>query len=105
MKTTHRLLTTLLLWMAAGLCYADEPIKHEKDTVYIYTLPGCLHCKAAEDFMTKRGIRYVAVDLTSEVGSLEARIHHLPSIAPIFLYKGEIQVGFSTTKLVALIRP
>ncbi|MDY6974072.1 MAG: Uxx-star family glutaredoxin-like (seleno)protein [Thermodesulfobacteriota bacterium] len=74
------------------------------EEVKIYTTPTCPHCKTAKEFLSKKGIKFTAYDVTQDRTALDemVKISGARSV-PVISACGEVMVGFEPTRLSQML--
>lgn len=68
--------------------------------VIIYTTPNCHFCKEAKDYLTKKGVSWIARDVTKSPSDAQEMIKKSGQMGvPVLDINGKIIVGFDKLKL------
>lgn len=71
--------------------------------VIVFSMPECAHCTNAKRLLARKHTPYQVVDMTTPEGAEMSRQMGVPSIAPVFVYRGKMLTGFSPEDLLRLI--
>ena len=74
------------------------------EEVKIYTTPTWPHCKTAKEFLSKKGIQFIAYDVTQDRDALQemVKISGARSV-PVISARGEVMVGFDPNRLEQIL--
>ncbi|MDY6932788.1 MAG: Uxx-star family glutaredoxin-like (seleno)protein [Spirochaetota bacterium] len=70
------------------------------EEVKIYTTPTCPHCRTAKEYLSKKGIKFIAYDVTQDKDALKEMIDISGARSvPVVSACGEVMVGFDPQKI------
>lgn len=68
--------------------------------VIVYTTPNCHYCKEAKDYLTKKGVSWIARDVTKSPKDAQEMIQKSGQMGvPVLDVNGKILIGFDKLKL------
>ncbi len=72
--------------------------------VVLYTIPNSPECKAAKEFLFKRGVKFEEADVTRSAAALEEMLKFSPSgRPPVLMSSGSAINGFDAAKFAFLL--
>jgi len=72
--------------------------------VTIYTTPTCGYCRQAKDYLTKKGVRFVERDVSSDRAAADEMVRKTGQMGvPVIIVDGQIVVGFDRARLEQLL--
>jgi len=71
------------------------------EKVKIYTTPTCPYCKMAKEFLSKKGIEFIAFDVTKDKEALKTmkEISGGARTVPVISVCGNVMIGFDADRL------
>ena len=87
--------------------FLDKDLSNSKGkSVVLYTIPNSPECKAAKEFLFKRGIKFEEADVTRSAAALEEMLKLSPSgRPPVLMTSGQAVSGFDAAKFASLLTP
>jgi len=72
-------------------------------TVTVYHQPNCSACKTAMQFLSQRGVSYVAKDISTDEQARNELVALGSQATPTITIDGEVLIGFNPRKLSAAL--
>lgn len=72
--------------------------------VVVYNKPGCISCRAVEQYLTSRGIPYIYKDITLDAQAWQEFLDLGGClVTPVTVVDGEAVIGFNRQRLAELL--
>ena len=72
--------------------------------VVIYSTPTCPYCKRAKDYLSRKGIPHIDINVAEDRGKAKEMIQKSGQMGvPVITINGEVLVGFNQTLLDRLL--
>lgn len=72
--------------------------------VVIYSTPTCPYCKRAKDYLSRKGISYVDINVAQDRDAAKEMIQKSGQMGvPVLVIDGEVVVGFNQAQLDKLL--
>ncbi len=72
--------------------------------VKVYSTPTCPYCKMVKDFLSKKGVSFQEVDVSSDQSAAEEMVKTTGQMGvPVVVVDGEAVVGFDKEKIESLL--
>lgn len=83
---------------------SKQTVPNGKNTVEIYTTPGCAYCKMAKEYFKKNGIPYVEYDVSKDIAKRQELLDRTHQFGiPVIIINGKIVLGFDRAKINQLL--
>lgn len=74
--------------------------------VKMYSTPACVWCRRAEEYLTKKGVQFEHLDVSSNPAALEEMVNKSKQMGvPVITVDNEVIVGFDQARLDQLLAP
>lgn len=86
--------------------FGNDVLASKGRQVVLYTIPNNAECKAAKEFLFKRGVKFEEVDVTRSAAALEEMLKLSPAgRPPVLVSQGMGVSGFDAAKFASVLSP